>query len=329
MNTNQTEPYDCSKIIATLLVVLAHITRMYTGEGVITPSNSSSFLHFLTDFIYSFHMQLFTAISGAVYYYSKYKKQKYKYSKTFILNKAKRLILPYFAFGILYVAPVMTGFHFTERRIFEYIFHGIILSLDSRHLWYLMMLFGIFILFGLGAHLIEKYPVLIFFLFLILSITAGHFPGYFQVNNICKFLIYFYIGFCYEKIRDRMNFHWSLCIISFILLSALNYTLWIGINVYLIRFLAAVSGMVFVYTLSGLFCRPSITSSRLYTLLRRNSFGIYLFHPMIIYILFFFTGQMNIPPLLLTLISFVVSLLASVLFSSALRFFKLKILLGE
>ena len=85
MQENKIQTYDCAKVIATLLVVIAHITRMYTGEGVVTPSHPSPFLNALTDFIYSFHMQLFTAISGAVYCYSRCKKQKYTDTKRFLL----------------------------------------------------------------------------------------------------------------------------------------------------------------------------------------------------------------------------------------------------
>jgi len=51
------------------LVVIAHVTRRYTGLGVVTPSIHSNLLSKLTGFIYSFHMPLFICITGMVYGY--------------------------------------------------------------------------------------------------------------------------------------------------------------------------------------------------------------------------------------------------------------------
>ena len=73
-NSKKVEQYELIKVIATILVVLAHITRMYTGEGVVNPLNESLILNYLTKFIYSFHMPLFVAVSGAIYYYVKVRK---------------------------------------------------------------------------------------------------------------------------------------------------------------------------------------------------------------------------------------------------------------
>lgn len=153
---NTIESYDCVKVITSVLVVLAHTTRMYTGEGVIIPSVPSPFLHLLTDVIYSFHMPLFTAVSGAVYCYCRIKKHKYTNPKAFIAGKAKRLLVPYFAFGILCVAPVMVCYHFTDEDFIPYVFHGILLSLNNRHLWYLVMLFAVTLFFRLSHRYIEN-----------------------------------------------------------------------------------------------------------------------------------------------------------------------------
>ena len=44
-NSKKVEQYELIKVIATILVVLAHITRMYTGEGVVNPLNESLILN--------------------------------------------------------------------------------------------------------------------------------------------------------------------------------------------------------------------------------------------------------------------------------------------
>ena len=99
-NSKKVEQYELIKVIAIILVVLAHITRMYTGEGVVNPLNESLILNYLTKFIYSFHMPLFVAVSGAIYYYVKVKLNKYNDNKIFVKNKAKRLLIPYMVFGV-------------------------------------------------------------------------------------------------------------------------------------------------------------------------------------------------------------------------------------
>lgn len=143
----KSEKYDLIKTITMLLVVIAHVTRMYTGNGVVVPLNQSSILDYLTKFIYGFHMPLFIFISGAVYYYCIYDLGKYKDKNKFIINKFKRLILPYLFFGLFYVTPIMLYFKFTNDNLITYIVKGILLCGNSRHLWFLYYLFIYFTIY--------------------------------------------------------------------------------------------------------------------------------------------------------------------------------------
>ena len=129
--------YDFSKIIVTLIVVLGHITRMYTGKSVLIPKYNSYIFEKLTSIIYSFHMPLFMILSGAVYYFCIFDLYKYKNKSDFIKNKFKRILIPYFVFGFFYVAPIMILFNFSNLSYIEYISRGIIIPLQSRHLWLL------------------------------------------------------------------------------------------------------------------------------------------------------------------------------------------------
>ena len=100
--------YDAGKAVAIVLVVLAHVTRWYTGQGVNTPIQSSRPLALLTEYIYMFHMPLFIFVSGCVYGIC-IDKGKYKDNVKFLLNKIRRLLIPYYIWGILVVAPLMGG----------------------------------------------------------------------------------------------------------------------------------------------------------------------------------------------------------------------------
>ena len=143
--SNPSAVYNIVKFITVLLVVFAHSTRMYTSGGAFSPLNQSIILAKITDYIYIFHMPLFMFVSGAVYGLC-IQQGKYEKKLDFIRNKAKRLLIPYYVFGLFYVAPVMCLTGLTNQGYFSYCFTGILRSLNSRHLWFLLALFIIFLL---------------------------------------------------------------------------------------------------------------------------------------------------------------------------------------
>ena len=61
-----------------------------------------------------------------------------------MINKFKRLVIPYLFFGVLYVAPIMVLLNITNDSYFVYCIRDIIFGQDSRHLWFLTTLFLIF-----------------------------------------------------------------------------------------------------------------------------------------------------------------------------------------
>lgn len=112
---------DKTKIVATLLVVLGHIVRMYTGFGVIGMPQDV-ILTFVHNFIYSFHMPLFVFISGVIFFICKREKNKYNVEWIFISKKAKRLLLPYIIFSIFFVFPTML--YIESRDTIDFFLHS-------------------------------------------------------------------------------------------------------------------------------------------------------------------------------------------------------------
>lgn len=149
---------DIIKFFGILLVVFGHVTRMYTPVGLITPLESSSVLAITTSIIYSFHMPLFVFVSGMTFGVT-CKKKSYQDFTSFARNKVKRLMIPYFVFALFWVLPFMVGFGF--RPFLPYLTKGLLLSLDSRHLWYVWMLFNVFLLFWGLRFLLKNftYPI--------------------------------------------------------------------------------------------------------------------------------------------------------------------------
>ena len=113
-------------------------------------------LHYITSFVYSFHMPLFICVSGAIFSFCINNKKKYSDFRLFIIKKWKRLMVPYFLIGIFYVMPVMCTLKITNLNPINYIKENIILSKDARHLWFLWTLFFIFIIFRMFYHRYEK-----------------------------------------------------------------------------------------------------------------------------------------------------------------------------
>ena len=339
MNNEKLNDYDLLKVIATVLVVFAHITRMYTGQGGIIPINGSEILNYITKYIYSFHMPLFVFISGGIYYYLRQEIGKYNDSKDFISSKAKRLLIPYAIFGVFYVTPVVVGLDFTNDNLIKYIIEGIILSKDSRHLWYIFMLFNVFVIFYFiekYIHKIPKYLIILGF-FILYLLSLAKLPDILQISNTIIYLLYFYLGYLFECNKNIIVEKLKFNLITTILAFTLNLvTLYLSLNLQTSGFIintinlcSAMFGIVTVYSIVNMILNTNISNNKLYKELKKNSFGIYLFHPMIIYVMFYYLGNKNINPFLLTGILFVIAMILSDVFVRCVRKVKLGIIIGE
>ena len=108
------QDYTIIKVITTILVVIAHITRFYSMGGGAIKMKYNFLLHYITSFVYSFHMPLFICVSGAIFSFCINNKKKYSDFRLFIIKKWKRLMVPYFLIGIFYVMPVMCTLKITN-----------------------------------------------------------------------------------------------------------------------------------------------------------------------------------------------------------------------
>lgn len=337
------EAYTCSKILCMLLVVLIHIAVMYTGRGVVTPVVPSDLISTIFNTIYLLPMPLFMALSGAVYYHVKSTTNRYDNPQYFFSSKFKRLLIPYFSIGIGYVAPVMVLLHFTDLSYVQYVFSGILLMKNSRHLWFLPALFLIFTIFYLLNKYIENYPQFFMVIFIILNIGITLLPGLWSpIDKTCQYLLYFFLGFEFEKHHKKGHIpefnQYYVCIISLILLLGSKIlstqfifsshpVLYSGIRIFF-----SICGMIFLFSLSTIFTECSklnIRKYKLYQLLQKDCFGIYLFHPMIIYTIFYFAANQNINPWILSGASFLITLILSTVLVEVLYKAGLHMVLGE
>ena len=287
--------YRDIKTLTTILVVMGHVIVMYTANGAIPVSGRSLLLQKLTDFIYSFHIPLFYIVTGAVFGYC-IENGKYKDSKGFIINKCRKLLVPYLVFGVFYVTPVMKYVGLLNVRLGEYIEKGILLSRNPRHLWFLMALFWIYVSFVPMKELIRKKTiwgmVAAGAVCLFIYKCAYEMPQDYQIRRACLDQHWFYMGMLFHYSYDFLSPFWN----------------WAG---------KATSFLSKVWN-----CPVMMKISR-------NSFGIYLIHPMIIYVSFHWLGQSQIHPVILSIGIFGVAMMFSVIGTELIRKIGLEFVIGE
>lgn len=66
--------------------------------------------------------------------------------KIILVNKGRRLLLPYFIIGIFWMFPIKyyVGYY-KDIDLFEFVWNNLLLQKDNGHLWYLPCLFFVFL----------------------------------------------------------------------------------------------------------------------------------------------------------------------------------------
>lgn len=194
------------KFYGILLVVLGHVVFTYSPMSIITPSTPSPILNSVKEVIYAFHMPLFIFASGCIFAWQLEVKKK---SMTFVQlfkNKFKRLLIPFYVFGLLMVYPTMVLLG--VRDPIHYLIDGFIIVLDPRHLWFVYALFLIFLVFFCLRKICIKLDVPIWAI-VIVALLLYSFPInmiYFQIKNVEQYLIWFTLGYLFTIYRPVFKY---------------------------------------------------------------------------------------------------------------------------
>lgn len=316
------------KVITMLLVIVGHIANMYHPNAIVEPTFKTPFFNHLSHVIYQFHMPAFFAISGAVYYICKRRLGKYTNDKKFIVKKFYRLGIPYMAFALCWVLPCLYLMGKVDTSLPRYIFTSYVVSLNSRHLWYLYTLFFIAIGFHFGEKWAYKHPLLTLVLLLLLNLYAFMLPYYFQLSSIATYFVYYYVGYLfYSKCPDftSQKAYTIMAILAFIICYLLN----IRLQMSLLSFVEALLGTFVLYSLSAHLATSQFARNRFFSLVSRDTFGLYLFHPMLIYYYFFLLRGTPINPYVAFIVCLVLIYALSLMLTALTRSIKLKWLIGE
>jgi len=261
------------RAIAMTMVVLYHCTCYYAhptwpfGEGPYVP-----LMKLATTLMGGIHMPVFVFISGYLFWYFK-KHGRYNDLGKFYKGKILRLLVPY-----LFVGGGMV-------LIFNGIYNYKILLYGIAHLWFLLMLFGQFIIAPVAWWLFEKIQndravtsaVLSTFLLypLFSDITL------FQITKVFYFLPYFSLG--YLLIRRGSStlyrdwFFWLALIATAAILFIFTPS-----SLFIDKISREYASMIVIIALT-LIPNISITKGRkIIDFISANSMGIYLFHQIIV-----------------------------------------------
>lgn len=212
---SKVEWIDALKVVTMALVILGHCVYLriasryggtpYAGCTMDDPSPGYTALTTLSFFLYSFHMPLFMAISGMCFRFSM-KKRMIRF-KDVLKSKTKRLLVPFVLVSLLYVIPVKyaAGYFGHSQSVFADAIVGQLLLCGNSHLWYVVSLFEIFIVY----YLIERFHLKKNWAFWFILITVSWVGRYLEgslplgLASAMKHLFFFAMGYNLVEWLDR------------------------------------------------------------------------------------------------------------------------------
>lgn len=289
---------DTVKAFLTLSVLIYHSILAWSVFGWHSFSvRRFPVFAYLCDFLLKFHTPAFTFLSGYLFYYLRYEKGKYRNRKKDIANRAKRLLLPY-AVMLLWVTP----FHFLfEAGTIQKVLLKYILVVAPSQLWYLIMLFGVFVIFHFISDRLQKHPLVNFIVFYGIygcaTVLAMVLPDYFQCWTILKSLLFFYFGYAVRQgvfkglMKNARNIYVYISVCLYSVLIFVDYRYLLQAESLVTKVFSAaldpIITLIGIATFVALFSRAdgsALTKSNLFGSVRQYNFTIYLFHQQLVYI---------------------------------------------
>ena len=343
---------DHARTLTMLLVIIGHCTytKLMTQYGGIdyfddvSPSDYSfswKILCLIVAFIYSFHMPLFMMLSGACFRLGIKKTNGFM---ALINNKCHRLLIPFFLTTLLLSVPLkyLGGYYNESEHVMEDILLGQFLLMGNSHLWFIVSLFWIFILFyGLyKVNITEKRWLLPFLI--LLSLIASYLNElhleFLGIILAFKHLVYFSIGFIYLNRLDsskmggvKMTVHFICLIILFVVYWKFGHDNDIIIKCfhYIQSIIMGIYGsFVMIQFSKAIETKRCITESKFYKTFLRYSYDFYLFSDpfnyVLIYIMTVYFGVFVIGNVT-SLTAFFVRFVGSIVFAYAIILIKNKI----
>lgn len=330
--SNELNNFDHIKTTAMLSIVVYHSMALWMPGGWFTqpPAEANYVLGHIAQWLNFLHIYIFVFASGYLYSYLRVEIKKYGTYKELLVKKAKRLLIPYFFVSAVWCVPLYKIFYdaTSENIILNFVF-----GFGPSQLWFLLMLFVTFAIIyyptpyicSLSIRKMAVLCLLIYILYLAIGVIIS-LP--FQIGASIKFIPYFILGMNFNKystyIKAKMKW------LVFLMINLTSYFLYcilpdgfltLKIIKSILPYFISIAGIFFIISLFNKFQNRKIWRSKIYKFLLNNSFSIYLFHQQIIWwTITIWNGIL--PPVLLAVMNFGVSLFLSALISVVLNRFK-------
>ena len=323
-----------------LIVVIYHCILYWSGTWFVgTPTYAAPMLATVAKWMNTFHIYGFTLVSGYLFYYLKCEKAKYDKFLPFVINKVKRLLVPYVFVALVWVIPF-------EIYYYDYSVWDIIIrfgfGVSPNQLWFLLMLFGVFVIFYPLSDFFQKNNiggvVLVIAFYGIGIVGQALFPNFFQFFRACSYITLFWFGF---KIRQYGSLYlrkipmlvWIIAdVVLFVLYSVISRTdgiiftlLNYGVN-FLLHIVGALMSFIVLQKLAD---HVSWKNGKLFNFFSKNSMTVYLLHQQVVYVLIsLLNGLIN--PYIHAGINFIGAMVISLLAATLLMKFRYtRFLIGE
>jgi len=340
--TQEKELRNCDfvKMCLMIMVLIYHCCVFWTGEWFTrNPIIASPALKLLSKWLNSFHIYSFFLVSGYLFYYVKYERNKRYNFLIFLKNKIQRLIVPYAFILFFWVIPFAILFmtYGIDTILVKYI-----LGVGPNQLWFLLVLFWIQLLSFWVSDYWEKSKlisiIMLVFMYVVGNFFEEHFMNVFQIFTALRCWIFFALGFMIRgnctfrsliyKIPMYVHLLFNIClfiVVIYISESGGNSLIKLFIEFFL-RIHGAITAFVVIQKLIAPFAWKK---NRIFSVISECTMPLYLVHQQVVYILIVLLNGC-VSPIAHALINIIVVFTFSYIIARVLMHFKItRFLVGE
>lgn len=205
---------DLSKTIAMFLVILCHSLLFFADNPywLLNADYKSNTAEFLYNMFSCTVIPMFVFCSGFLFQLSLQKRE--LVTVTAVIGRAKRLLLPYLLYGILWLVPTYTlfdvpSFGRPEGTSLIYGYKSMLLGQFSDVAWFLLMLFWVSVIWIILRELLKKERIIIGAAAAVVLYIAAHTLlseiSYYKLNQIDIYILIFFVGASFFWIADKIN----------------------------------------------------------------------------------------------------------------------------
>ena len=248
-----------------------------------------------------------------------------------IWNRTKRLLVPYYLFGLFWLVPTYTIFDFVcfGRESGTGFLEGVklmALGVFSDHMWFLWLLIWISIFWTIVGGLLKgKMPIVGLLLGIAFALVdrflLGDFP-YFKISQVADYTMVFFVGAFASDIRGKLEsikksymlIFSAVCLgfaIAYIIINPGWFVFW-----WIIKIFGGLMGFTFFMGIRDTSAFVKINDSKVWNYLKENSMLIYLFnnpYPYLYFrLLYPYIGKNPVPCMLANIVLSYASILLTV-----------------